>query len=98
MIRLKHRDENKPNMKIYFFSGPNTTLPCFENPAHGFSHMRDLVNTDATPWLQLQHKTSYCDFILVNLLLSQTLTKLELDPTQPQLVFTYIHLFSPILT
>ena len=49
MIRLKKRDENNPNLKIKYSSGPNTTLPCFGNPAHGFSYLRDLVNTDATP-------------------------------------------------
>ena len=37
----KHRDENKPN------------LLCFGNLPHGFSHLRDLVNTDAPPWFQV---------------------------------------------
>ena len=35
--------------KFKFFSGPNTNQPCFGNLPHGFSHLQDLVNTDATP-------------------------------------------------
>ena len=49
LIRLKHRDESRPNMTIEIFAGPNTTRPCYGNPPHGFSHLRDLVNADATP-------------------------------------------------
>ena len=50
------------------FSGPNTTLQIFGNPPHGFSHVQDLVNTDATPWLPSSTKYVRCPRSLLSML------------------------------
>ena len=42
----------KPS-KSFVTKGDLIQQPLFGNPPHGFSHVRDLVNTDATPWMNI---------------------------------------------
>ena len=42
---MKSRTGTETRIRIEMFSGPNTTLPIYGNPPHGFLHVRDLAHT-----------------------------------------------------